>query len=294
MSKKAPLGEPNGSSDANGKESSVECPTCGRDDFVKRGDMKIHHNAKHGESLAGVDVECAWCGEIKNVPPSTAENHPRHFCNKQCHANWDSEYNSGDNSVQSDQIKIYCDRCGGVDYKTPSKYEGSDNHFCSRVCNIRYQVENADRHWNEVEKIEIECTWCGEPDVYTPNQASKSERHFCDRNCYGNFVSENWVGENHFNWEGGYEKDYGKNWLSQRRKALERDQYRCQACGATPIDLGQDPDVHHLKKLEWYKSRYNAPEWWERGNDVDNLVSLCRSCHQSWEGIPLRPQLLSD
>ena len=53
-------------------------------------------------------------------------------------------------------------------------------------------------------------------------------------------------------------------WSRARRQALRRDQYRCRSCGR-PGRL----EVHHETPL----SSGGAPF------DLDNLKSLCRSCH---------------
>lgn len=39
-----------------------ECPTCG-DTFRNVNGMKAHHKQIHGESIAGVTITCAYCGE---------------------------------------------------------------------------------------------------------------------------------------------------------------------------------------------------------------------------------------
>jgi len=39
---------------------------------------------------------------------------------------------------------------------------------------------------------------------------------------------------------------YGPDWRSVCETALERDEYMCQACGATRGELGRNPDVHHI------------------------------------------------
>ena len=50
-------------------------------------------------------------------------------------------------------------------------------------------------------------------------------------------------------------------WQERRRRALERDGYRCQSCGYRAYD------VHHLTYARF-------------GEEADeDLISLCRSCH---------------
>lgn len=52
---------------------------------------------------------------------------------------------------------------------------------------------------------------------------------------------------------------------SARKAALERDEYRCQACGAqTRIDT-------HVRRQPWLLPSYSA----------EDLISLCHACHET-------------
>ncbi len=87
-------------------------------------------------------------------------------------------------------------------------------------------------------------------------------------------------GELHHRWKGGVDEYYGDNWAEQRRKVLQRDNYECQRCGITQSehrsqnDIGLD--VHHRQPIRTFQSPENA-------NTLDNLVTLCRSCHNTIE-----------
>lgn len=87
-------------------------------------------------------------------------------------------------------------------------------------------------------------------------------------------------GELHHRWKGGVDEYYGDNWMCQRRKALRRDDYECQRCGITQsehrdqTDIGLD--VHHQRPIRTFQSPESA-------NTLDNLVTLCRSCHNTVE-----------
>ncbi len=74
--------------------------------------------------------------------------------------------------------------------------------------------------------------------------------------------------------------DYGSNWEKQRELALERDERVCQDCGILDDEqrdkTGEGLHVHHLKKRRKFDS-------YEKANRLENLVSLCRSCHYLWE-----------
>lgn len=95
------------------------------------------------------------------------------------------------------------------------------------------------------------------------------------------------TGSDHPMWKGGPQV-YGPNWHEQRDKRLERDDYECVVCSAGVPELGQNPDVHHIIPLREFVVDGELDH--EAANDLTNLVSLCRSCHGRWEGIPLRPQ----
>lgn len=68
--------------------------------------------------------------------------------------------------------------------------------------------------------------------------------------------------------------DYGPNWQQQRRRARARDGYRCQICGVP--EQGQQHDIHHKIPFRTFAS-------YQEANRLDNLVTLCRSCHRRAE-----------
>lgn len=84
------------------------------------------------------------------------------------------------------------------------------------------------------------------------------------------------------NWKGGVANDYGSNWKRMRDKTRERDNNTCQVCGYEWEEGEMKLDVHHIIPLK----KFEKPE---KANTLDNLITLCRECHNEWEGIPLRP-----
>ena len=67
---------------------------------------------------------------------------------------------------------------------------------------------------------------------------------------------------------------YGPTWPRQREAARARDGYRCQSCGV-PED-GRTHDVHHKTPFRQFVSA-------EQANRLENLVTLCPSCHRKAE-----------
>ncbi len=75
------------------------------------------------------------------------------------------------------------------------------------------------------------------------------------------------------------QQEYGANWSQQRQKCLDRDGYACRVCGADQEAIGQEPAVHHITP----RSEFDDSEW-RTYNALENLVTLCPSCHGTYEG----------
>ena len=75
--------------------------------------------------------------------------------------------------------------------------------------------------------------------------------------------------------------DYGPNWSEQRRLALERDGRRCRTCGANADDFLLH--VHHVRPFREYGYIPGQNEHYRLANQLDNLVTLCASCHRRAE-----------
>jgi len=78
------------------------------------------------------------------------------------------------------------------------------------------------------------------------------------------------------------EVNYGPSWkMSNKSEVLLRDQYRCQACFTGKNELGQKPDLHHIEPARYW----NVEKEHEEMNDSGNLITLCRSCHRTYQGL---------
>ncbi|HEX2979165.1 MAG TPA: Zn-binding domain-containing protein, partial [Anaerolineaceae bacterium] len=68
--------------------------------------------------------------------------------------------------------------------------------------------------------------------------------------------------------------DYGPRWPELRNMVRARDGYRCQVCGA--LEMGRPHHVHHKTPFR----QFTSPE---AANKLENLVTLCPSCHRRVE-----------
>ena len=319
MSVENACGEASSSTDADSIDSSVECPTCGRSDFANRQGMKTHHKKIHGKSLANT-IDCDWCGTTFERRPAVVKENDHNFCGDDCRGEWLSKTNSGaDNHSWVGYETTTCKNCGDTFEHKPHMHPV----FCDMGCRDDYKRDHGDEcnFWKggmvEIEcercgdefktypsrvgrkkycsnaclknKVELKCEWCDS--VFEEVASNANRRTCCSRECWTKLRISR-PSEEQPNWRGGHSGyDYGENWYSQRRKARKRDHYSCQVCGRDERQLGKIPSCHHVTKLRHYRDNYDAPEWYERGNRLDNLILLCEQHHKKWEGIPLRPQV---
>ncbi|MGD0004982.1 MAG: DEAD/DEAH box helicase [Anaerolineaceae bacterium] len=68
--------------------------------------------------------------------------------------------------------------------------------------------------------------------------------------------------------------DYGSNWSLQKKMARMRDHFTCQMCGT--VEQDQAHHVHHKVPFKEFIS-------YEQANQLDNLITLCPTCHRRAE-----------
>jgi DEAD/DEAH box helicase domain-containing protein len=68
--------------------------------------------------------------------------------------------------------------------------------------------------------------------------------------------------------------DYGPDWPRIRDRVRARDKYTCQVCGA--VETARQHDVHH-------KTPFRAFTSYTEANRLENLTTLCPSCHHKAE-----------
>lgn len=73
--------------------------------------------------------------------------------------------------------------------------------------------------------------------------------------------------------------DYGPDWQKIRLAVRKRDQFKCQVCGAA--ETNREHDVHH--KIPFRAFIQNGVLDREQANRLENLTTLCHSCHRKVE-----------
>lgn len=259
---------------SNGNESDgIECPRphCDKVLDTKQG-IKIHHSTVHGGPAYPNPVRCDNCGKVDHKNPNEVQD--TNFCDDGCL----KEY-------QSQKFNVVCANCGKPDEVSPSVYERNDNHYCNVDCRDEHyeKVRGGENSARWTDRIEVNCTWCDGSLKRLESHIADSGRVFCsDKECYPNWVSDHISGENHYNWkeENADPHSYGGMWRTQRVKAIDRDGHQCMFCGMGEEDhldwCGKGLEVHHLIPYNDFDDPYEA-------NKLDNLKTLCKSCHAQYE-----------
>lgn len=136
------------------------CPSCDRTFETVRA-MKIHYKQAHGESLAGVEVECSYCGDSKIVKAYQAEERDRHFCHdKNCKGKWQTENLTGDRNPNwnGGDVEVVCEGCDDTFTTKPSLAD--DARFCSYDCQGAWRTRNwvgsQNPNWRGGERLTIQ------------------------------------------------------------------------------------------------------------------------------------------
>lgn len=284
----------------------TRCDHCGEEVHKKPVELKRNkHNFCNADCLAGWRgskrkiVKCDYCGHPLERAISELRRNEHNFCSPDHYFKWRSDNLVGEKSNfwKGGGRIICCDYCEEEFERTSFRVENYEHQFCDGNCRRKWMSENLrgenSPFWKGGE-IEAECDYCGKVFKRIRAQLGHNSHKFCSHVCYGKWSSENRTGENHHRWKGGHFSYYGPDWFSQRQLARERDRHACQKCGITKGELGQEPDVHHIKSFSAFvreaggvKDKANVTDELleiigkvsKKANQLDNLICLCKSCH---------------
>lgn len=186
-----------------------------------------------------------------------------------------------------DRVEIECDECGTIFREPASRADRAT--YCSRECRIENfteigkeagketRFEEEHEPWNK--GLSIEESEKIQEVAEKTREAQLGEHHhpqteFDEGNEPWNKGKSGYMaGDKHPLYKDGFRGSYGESWYVNRPKVLERDDHECQNCGKTKEELGQEPDVHHIKPFRQFEEA-------EEANKMENLIALCPQCHK--------------
>lgn len=200
---------------------------------------------------------CRICQQPFSVKPSHAAT--RRYCSRSCELSDHARKRHGINST--------CARCGTEMYVQPSQVRRNKTgkYYCSNECVYLSTTE---------ERATDTCCECGKT-FHRSHSGSRYTARFCSRSCFTAYRKGKpgpprrrytYVRRKRF---GVKETLYrGREWKEQSAACKERDNHTCQRCGASRVRI----DAHHIIP---YRISHN--------NDLSNLTTLCRPCHNTVE-----------
>ena len=248
--------------------------------------MKIHHKRSHGESIAGVVVECDHCGDNTRTEPHKARKLEHHFCNQDCEGKWRSDRFQGEKSPvwKRGPETVQCHLCGAEVERRAWEIETAARNFCSNRCRGEWRSKNWEAEdyprW-QGGKATVECSICSEEVSRRQDQLKKYDQHFCSTDCLGEWRSDTQRGRDNPVWTGGSNiRDAVRRLLSDepwtRIAAAARDD-ECEHCGSDSTEYNRSLAVHHI-----------VPVMAGGSNAEELLMTLCPGCHRKVEAFTRR------
>ncbi len=230
-----------------------ECPTCGVGLRTVKS-LPKHHEKVHGAPLP--NLTCKGCDSPFYHPKAD-----RAFCE-------DCDFRVGEHNPnwRAAKEEAECKICGETFEYYPSDKKGV---YCPRCVESSEEFLGTPSYEvREVERVQKDCRYCGKTRTVLKSDVDRGQRKFCDIECFHAWLSDRW-GETH-------KYPYVGPWYSVRLQALERDDHRCQLCGITREEIGQEPDVHHIRPVREFEDITKA-------HRLENVIALCRTCHRQAE-----------
>ena len=140
-----------------------------------------------------------------------------------------------------------CKYCSQSFYVCPCE---SDSKFCSRDC-----ANSSKRIYKKEKKI---CKECANTFEFSLKPFSNSNGNYCSLKCRNNSYAR----INGYGYKG-----HRPRWTSVRKTFLKKNQF-CFSCGVSKVKL----HIHHIIPYRICKN-----------NEIENLVTLCPSCHSKEE-----------
>ena len=239
------------------------CPACENEFPTVRG-MRVHHTKVHGTPLP--NRTCSSCNDPFYDPDGA-----RVYCDE-C-----KPPRSGEPRWKHGNTEASCVECGATFLYYPSEKRGLYCPACVQDDDVRCKPPDTG---DKSGRSTVSCAQCRAPLSVHAYKAAAQDHHYCDRDCYAAWLGRArreegvWAESDNPNWHDGGDRDqrYGAGWPSARNRALDRDEYTCQRCGASRSVLGRNPDVHHVEPVRTFDDPADA-------HTLDNLVCLCRTCH---------------
>lgn len=256
------------------------CQKCGEE--IPRNGMSVNNKKYQSKKFCSAkchhefmkkefEYKCAECGEkVIRKKDNIATNV---FCDNVCKGKYAGKHYSTSTKGKKvrDRVNKVCGNCNEPYEVIKSRSDKS--RYCSLKCKVEANVKTSPS--TQTNRVEIKCDNC--EIKFEKVLSDIKQLNFCSIECMHEFYGKTsmFAGENSGTWKGGDEDYRGANWYKQRELTRERDKYTCQKCGIKESECKQELSVHHVTPYRYFNNNYTE------ANKLDNLMSLCNSCHSS-------------
>lgn len=212
-------------------------------------------------------VVCAVCDQEFDANKRNRGKGIHKYCSSKCRQTADSRrhYRRRDSPKTEEELRRVCVIC-------ETTFVTDSHHPEALTCSVKCSQARMDRTRREARSknknmVQRACEECGE--LYTPNFHQAHRQKYCSTRC------QNRVMQKRRRRKEGYSKRFGTAaWQRARKEALERDGHKCRMCSGA----GGRMHVHHL---------FHRTEAEENNHVLDDLLTLCGSCHRKMHDIRL-------
>jgi ferredoxin len=172
----------------------------------------------------------------------------------------------------------------------------SDAMYCSEKCkhfieNENVKTKRAATDWKAILQPK-KCEFCGND--FIPNKHNYAWVKYCSQKCLNRAMSKQSIEsgkkkinriryrEKHREQINKHDRDYinRETFSGNRQLALERDEFKCVMCGSE-----QNLHIHHKDET----GIFSVGDKEKINNDLENLITLCASCHRKVHSIGKKP-----
>lgn len=229
--------------------------------------LKILMQGENNHNYNQIDYKCDGCGKDIKTYKYKIENQKYIFCSNECYKQNIGKFFEGKNNPNYiEEENRACMQCGTNIKRKPGQF--NNKWFCSKTCSSKYNAK-----FKENKKV-VSCDYCGKEVKRAKSQFNGKHSVYCSRECQHKGWSILYSGENSpiYNHDKPLEERLIErkyvDYYEWRRQVYEKDNYTCQCCDD---NRGGNLVAHHI---------LNYSEHDELRTDVNNGITLCKTCHK--------------
>ena len=211
------------------------------------------------------------CDECKSTFTTRTKSPGRErFCGDKCYRKFWNRASHRARHPAHPVVDRLCACCG-------ISFRPDDQHPFAKTCSIkcsqrRVALEIADERAAARDTSPKPCKECGTP--FVASKFSWKWRIYCSQKCAVKVASRNYALRHSERVKAAGVRSNRLRWGGNHAAALERDGHQCRSCGAV-----EHLHVHH---------RDGSGEGDSPNHDLDNLQTLCTTCHKRVHTIVYR------